>query len=96
MILPESFTADWINSFRQKAKYKKIDPYIFERMIFALGLLEKLIENGLEFIFKGGTSLVLLLDDFKRFSTDIDIITTQSKDDIEKVLLQITNNSVFK
>jgi hypothetical protein len=30
-------------------------------MIYALHLLERLKSNGLDFVFKGGTSLVLLL-----------------------------------
>ena len=37
------------------------------------------LNNGLDFIFKGGTSLVLLLNDLKRFSVDVDIITVESR-----------------
>lgn len=43
-------------------------------MLFAFGLLQALSEVGLEFIFKGGTCLILLLKEPRRFSTDIDIM----------------------
>jgi hypothetical protein len=43
-------------------------------MIYALHLLERLKTNGRDFIFKGGTSLVLLSEEDSRFSIDIDII----------------------
>ena len=45
-----------------------------ERSIYALGLLEALVTVGLPFVFKGGTSLTLLLKHPKRLSTDIDIV----------------------
>ena len=45
-----------------------------EAMIYALYLLEHIQKTDLEFIFKGGTSLLLLMDQPKRFSVDIDII----------------------
>lgn len=53
---------------------QKCDPTILERTIFAFGLLEALVSVGAKFIFKGGTSLMLLLDKPLRLSTDIDII----------------------
>lgn len=53
---------------------QKCDPTILERTIFAFGLLEALVTVGAKFIFKGGTSLMLLLDTPLRLSTDIDII----------------------
>jgi len=45
-----------------------------ESMVHALYLLEQLKLTGLDFIFKGGTSLVLLMEQSRRFSVDIDII----------------------
>ncbi len=45
-----------------------------ENMIYALHLLEQLKLSGLDFIFKGGTSLILMLEEPQRFSVDIDII----------------------
>lgn len=61
---------------------------LLEKTIGALYLVENLSNNGLDFIFKGGTSLVLLLNDLKRFSVDVDIITEESR---EKVLECIEN-----
>ena len=40
---------------------QKCDPTILERTIFAFGLLEALVAVGARFIFKGGTSLMLLI-----------------------------------
>jgi predicted nucleotidyltransferase component of viral defense system len=58
-------------------------------MIRALGLLEKLAESKLDFVFKGGTSLILLVEKPERFSIDIDINTTESKETIENILEDI-------
>lgn len=38
------------------------DIQLLEKTIGALYLVENLVNNGLDFIFKGGTSLVLLLN----------------------------------
>lgn len=72
MIDKKSFGKEFIEL--QIKKYPYVDPAKMETTIFAFGLLDELIKNGLPFIFKGGTSLLLLLDDPKRVSTDIDII----------------------
>lgn len=52
----------------------KTDPGLIERALYAFGLLEALIIAGLKFTFKGGTSMMLLLEHPVRLSTDIDII----------------------
>lgn len=54
-------------------KYK-IDPQLLERSIFALGLLEALSKVSTDFCFKGGSSLMILTNNPKRLSTDIDIL----------------------
>lgn len=95
MITAETYTTEWLNRLRKTEQFRRINPPVFEKMIFALGLLEKLTESGFEFIFKGGTSLVLLLNDFQRFSTDIDIITTKSKEELDAVLFRIADSSLF-
>ena len=58
----------------QIKQYPKVDPAKMEMTIFAFGLLDELIRCGLSLIFKGGTSMLLLLDNPKRANTDIDII----------------------
>jgi predicted nucleotidyltransferase component of viral defense system len=52
-------------------------------MVYALHLLERLKANGLNFVFKGGTSLLLLLKEGNRFSIDIDIICNSHRIDLE-------------
>ncbi len=68
-----------------------------ESMIYALYLLEQLQLTGLDFIFKGGTSLILLLEEPKRFSVDIDIIISPkiSREELEKYLSKIVESSAF-
>ena len=55
------------------------DPKLVEKVVYAFGLLEQLKQAGLDFIFKGGTSLLLLTDPPSRFSIDIDIIFSGTK-----------------
>jgi hypothetical protein len=64
-------------------------------MIHALHLLEKLKANGLDFVFKGGTSLVLLLKEGNRFSIDIDIICNAERKDLEEILNKVIESSHF-
>lgn len=47
------------------------DQILLEKTIKALQLLELLIINGVNLTFKGGTSLILLLDRVQRLSIDI-------------------------
>ena len=58
MINIDSLSADWI--VEKRKKYCK-DPNLMESMIYALYLLEQLQMTGLDFVFKGGTSLILLM-----------------------------------
>ncbi len=71
MVLSESFTREHIEKIRSGYN---VHNSILERSIFALALLEALARVGMSFIFKGGTSLLLLLEKPRRLSTDIDII----------------------
>ena len=56
------------------------DQILLEKTIKALQLLELLIINGAKLTFKGGTSLILLLDRIQRLSIDIDIIVEPGMD----------------
>lgn len=71
MVSKSNFEKDYIEL--QIKKYPKVDPSKMEMTIFAFGLLDELARSNLPFIFKGGTSLLLLLDNPQRISTDIDI-----------------------
>jgi predicted nucleotidyltransferase component of viral defense system len=68
-----------------------------ESMIYALYLLEQLKMTGFDFVFKGGTSLILLMTNPKRFSVDIDIIADPktNKEHLEEYFAQIIEKSNF-
>lgn len=95
MFKDNCFTEEWLQSFRKHAAHKKIDVIILEKMIYALHLLEQLQQNGLEFTFKGGTSLVLLLEEGNRFSIDIDIISNTGREELETILTKVVESSRF-
>jgi predicted nucleotidyltransferase component of viral defense system len=93
MILPASYTTDWIKEKRKT--YPKSDPSIMEKVIYALSLVEQLAQTDLAFTFKGGTSLLLILPEPKRFSIDVDIVSTESREKIEAVLSVICKQGIF-
>lgn len=78
MISPISFTGEHIKSF--KKQHNQLDQNLIERTIFAFGLLEALVKVKLPFIFKGGTSLMLIMSNSYRLSTDIDILISPNCD----------------
>ncbi len=96
MITQYSLTPEWLTE--KRLVYKKSDPSIMERVIYALHLLEELTKTDLTFIFKGGTSLLLLMDEPARFSIDIDIIISNkiTKEELEKELSKIIGVNAFK
>ena len=67
----------------------KADIQLLEKTIGALYLVESLVNSGLNFVFKGGTSLVLLLNEIKRFSVDVDIITEEDKQTVNECIKRI-------
>ena len=71
MLLRENYTAEYIENLKIKTG---ADPSILERTIFAFGLLEAIRSVGMPFIFKGGSSLLVMLKEPRRLSTDIDIL----------------------
>ena len=71
MLLRENYTTEHILRLREETG---ADPSILERTVFAFGLLEAIRSVDMPFIFKGGTSLLVMLDEPRRLSTDIDII----------------------
>lgn len=77
---------------RLKKENPSADIQLLEKTIGALYLVEGLTNEELEFIFKGGTSLVLLLEEIKRFSVDVDIITDESKEKVKLVLENLIKN----
>jgi len=95
MIKDWCFTEEWLEQFKKLKVHKRIDKIILEKMIYALHLLESLKANGLDFVFKGGTSLVLLLKEGNRFSIDIDIICNAERKNLEEILNKVIESSHF-
>lgn len=77
MLLRENYTVEHLQELR---KQTGADPSILERTVFAFGLLEAIARVGMPFIFKGGTALLVLLEEPRRLSTDIDIIVEPGTD----------------
>ncbi len=92
MIAADSLSLGWMTS---KIKQFKGDPIIVEKVIRALTLLESLRVENLEFIFKGGTALMLMIQEPRRFSIDIDILIENKNQDLELILNNIVKKSAF-
>lgn len=77
MLSKQMYTEEYIRSLQSRTGN---DPALLERVVYAFGLLEAIRRVGLPFCFKGGTSLMLLLEHPRRLSTDIDIIVDPGTD----------------
>ena len=87
MIANQCLTKEWIA--RKKQEMGSVDPALLEKSIHAIALLCGLGESPIPFVFKGGTSMILLLKDFHRLSIDIDIVTDTPRAKYEPVLADI-------
>jgi len=81
MIDQKNISLEWINSVSRANK--NTDKILVEKVIRALLLLEGLVHNGIPFVFKGGTALMLHLKSTKRLSIDIDIILPEVPEDLD-------------
>jgi predicted nucleotidyltransferase component of viral defense system len=77
MIIRENYEKEHIRELQEKSHR---DPQLIERALYALGLLEALVQTGMKFVFKGGSCLMLLLPHLMRLSTDIDIVVEPGTD----------------
>ncbi|OGX25029.1 MAG: hypothetical protein A3J51_02530 [Omnitrophica WOR_2 bacterium RIFCSPHIGHO2_02_FULL_45_21] len=77
MIANQCFTKEWV--VRKKQEMGSVDPALLEKSIHALALLCGLGKSSIPFVFKGGTSMILLLKEFHRLSIDIDIVTSMPR-----------------
>lgn len=93
MITKHSYSEDWIEQTLSKTGSTNYG--LAEKMIYAFTLLEQLALNKLSFIFKGGTSLALLMPELHRFSKDIDILMDKRPDNLERIFDNIVANSPF-
>ena len=74
---------------------RKADMTLVEKTIRALVLLEGLSKAELPFVFKGGTSLMLLTKSSKRMSIDIDIIMPDVPERLTETLEHIATKQGF-
>ena len=99
MIARDSFSKDHIMTIHAESHR---DPGLIERSIFAFGLLEALRLVGMDFICKGGSSILLLLEHPMRLSTDIDILVKPGTDidsyigKVSGIFPFISYNEVFR
>ncbi|MBU0507173.1 MAG: nucleotidyl transferase AbiEii/AbiGii toxin family protein [bacterium] len=93
MIENKTHTKEWLDSLLKN--YPHNDPILLEKCCKALTLLEQIKLAKLDFIFRGGTSLLLLFDSPRRLSIDIDVIVPGKPDDFEEMLSQLTQHGVF-
>lgn len=93
MIDIERLDQEWIESVSNANR--KADKILVEKVIRAFLLLEGLTTTNIPFVFKGGTSLMLLTNSNRRLSVDIDIIIPESIDDLDVRLEQIVPTQGF-
>jgi uncharacterized protein YozE (UPF0346 family) len=93
MIQPHTYTTEWLDA---KVKQYEANSYdLAEKMTYAFTLLEQLRMKGLDFIFKGGTSLLLMLDHFHRFSKDIDILMPSKPENLKDIFDAVIADTAF-
>ncbi|MFZ4779290.1 MAG: nucleotidyl transferase AbiEii/AbiGii toxin family protein [Terrimicrobiaceae bacterium] len=85
MIQTHCFDRIWIDA--KQAELRLRDPGLLEKCIHALQLLGLLADSGIPFVFKGGTSMVLLLERLRRLSIDIDIVS-ESPESVDLAFLR--------
>ena len=93
MIRKTSLNENWI---RSKSQEISADPILVERAIYAFELLSQLVEGKIPLIFRGGTSLMLLLPELMRFSIDVDIVTEVNDRILTNTFNNITRGTIFK
>ena len=90
MIDKKCFTTEWIDKKSIELNYS--DKNLIEKVIRAFSLLDMLASSGCPFHFKGGSSLMLLLNNSThRLSIDIDIMCPPGTN-IEDYLAEYANN----
>ena len=93
MIDIEKIDSIWINQVSKENR--NADKILVEKVIRAFLLLEGLCKVGIPFVFKGGTSLMLLSGVKKRMSIDIDIIMEKDADNLDEKLSQAAKEEGF-
>jgi predicted nucleotidyltransferase component of viral defense system len=94
MIHKDTFTADWLKTVSGRFG-KTTDLKLLEKVVRALSLLEQLRVQKLDFVFKGGTSLILHFAQPRRFSIDIDVVIDRRPDNLQDVFDAIVATGAF-
>lgn len=90
----ECFSREWLDN--QKEQMKRVDPGLLEKSIYALELLGHLATKEIPFVFKGGTCMLLLLENIRRLSIDVDIACTLPGSELNTILNEIGKESRFE
>ena len=93
MVNQKEITVEWLSEISKK--HRNVDKILTEKTIRALLLLEGLAKQNLDFVFKGGTALMLHFNSTKRLSLDIDVILPQEVEDFETILDNIAESQGF-
>ena len=88
MIADTCFSAEW--QVRKREELGGCDPVLLEKTIHAFALLDALAARGLEFVFKGGTSLLLRLPRIRRLSIDADILCHEPPEKLAALLREVS------
>ncbi len=68
------------------ANKKEAPDVLAEQAAHCLELVAELVREGLDFTFKGGNSLLVLLEEPRRFSIDVDIATDETRERIDQTV----------
>ncbi len=93
MINQREITTEWLNEVSKR--HRNADKVLVEKVIRALLLLEGLVKQETDFVFKGGTALMLHFNSAKRLSIDIDIILPNEIENLESILNTIAEEQGF-
>jgi hypothetical protein len=90
---PKCFTENYLIEIQGGLKARDLGT--LEKCVIALELVGRLQQAGLNFIFKGGTSLLLHLPEPRRLSIDVDIICLDGAEKLKEVLKSIGKEAPF-
>lgn len=93
MISTHCFQKDWI--YAKRSELGGGDPTLIEKTIHAFALLGHLARKGTPMVFKGGTSLILRLPQFRRLSIDIDILCPLTDRELDSILNDVATEPPF-
>ncbi|MFA5306777.1 MAG: nucleotidyl transferase AbiEii/AbiGii toxin family protein [Candidatus Babeliales bacterium] len=93
MIDTTQLNIEWITKVSKSNR--NADRILVEKVIRSLLLLEGLVQVGLPFVFKGGTSLMLHFNSSKRLSIDIDILIAHRIKHLDETLRLVANMQGF-